>query len=68
MWSFNLRFHVYTIEKLPFSGTFPLIYGNPWYFYMRIRYMRIRYMRIRYMGAYLSHITRSTCISLSRNL
>ncbi len=29
MRSFYLRFHVYAIEKWPFSGTYPLIYVNP---------------------------------------
>ncbi len=29
MRSFYLQFHVYAIEKWPFSGTYPLIYGNP---------------------------------------
>jgi len=27
------------IEKWPFSGTYLLIYSNPWSFYMRICYM-----------------------------
>jgi len=40
MQSFYLRFRVYEIEKWPFSGTYPLIYSNPWCFYMRIHYMR----------------------------
>jgi len=37
MRSFYLRFWVYVIEKMAFfSGTNPLIYGNPKSFYMRI--------------------------------
>jgi len=32
MRSFYLRFLVYEIEKWPFSGTYRLIYGNPWSF------------------------------------
>jgi len=39
-----------------FSGTYPLIYGNLWSFYMRIHYMRAYFW-----SPYLSHITRSTC-------
>jgi len=40
-----------------FSGTYPLIYCNPWSFYMRIHYMRAYFW-----SPYLSHITRFTCI------
>jgi len=40
MRSFYLQFWVYAIEKWPFSGTYPLIYGNPRFFYMQIHYMR----------------------------
>ncbi len=40
-----------------FSGTYPLIYSNPWYFYIQIRYMRVYFW-----SPYLSHITRSNCI------
>jgi len=29
MQSFNLQSRIYAIEKWPFSGTYPLIYGNP---------------------------------------
>ncbi len=39
-----------------FSGTYPLIYSNPWSFYMQIRYMRAYFW-----SPYLSHLTRSTC-------
>jgi len=39
-----------------FSGTYPLIYSNPWSFYMGICYMRVYFW-----SPYLSHITRSTC-------
>jgi len=39
-----------------FSGTYPLIYGNPWSFYMRIHYMQAYFW-----SPYLSHKTRSTC-------
>jgi hypothetical protein len=40
-----------------FSGTYPLIYSNPWSFYMQICYIRACFW-----NTYLSHITRSTCI------
>jgi len=40
-----------------FSETYPLIYSNPWSFYMRIRYMRAYFW-----STYLSNITRSNCI------
>ncbi len=36
------------------SGTYPLIYNDPWSFYMRIYYMRAYFW-----SPYLSHITRS---------
>jgi len=39
-----------------FSGTYPLIYSNPWSFYMQICYMKAYFW-----SPYLSHITRSTC-------
>jgi len=39
-----------------FSGTYPLIYVNPWSFYMQIHYMRTYFW-----SPYLSHITWSTC-------
>ncbi len=32
--SFYLQFHIYAIEKWPFSVTYPLIYGGPWSFYI----------------------------------
>ena len=57
--SFYLQFCVYAIEKWPFSGTFPLIYGNPWSFYKRIHYMQAYFW-----SPYLSHITRSNCTFL----
>ncbi len=41
-----------------FSGTYPPIYSHSWPFYMRIRYMRTKFF-----GPYLSHITRSNCMS-----
>ncbi len=37
--SFYLQFRVYAIQKWPFSGTYPLINGHPWSFYIRICYM-----------------------------
>ena len=37
--------------------TYPLIYSNPWSFYMRIRYMQVIFY-----GPYLLHITRSAYI------
>ncbi len=40
MRTFYLRFQVYAIEEVVFSGTYPLIYGNPWCFYMQIHYIR----------------------------
>ncbi len=52
MWSFYLQFRLW-----PFSGTYPLIYSNPWSFYMLIHYMQAYSW-----SPYLSHITRSTCI------
>jgi len=57
MRSFYLQIRVYAIEKWPFSGTHPLIYSNPWSFYMQIHYMQAYFW-----SPYLSHITRSTCI------
>jgi len=56
MRSFYLQFCIYAIEKWPFSGTYPLIYGNP-----RSFYMQIQYMRAYFWSPYLSHIMRSTC-------
>jgi len=56
MLSFYLQFHVYAIEKWPFSGTYPLIHGNP-----RSIFMRIHYMPAYFWSPYLSHIMRSTC-------
>jgi len=44
-----------------FSGTYPLIYSNPWSFYMRIHYMRAYFW-----SPYLSHITRSNCIYFTK--
>ena len=49
----------YVNDSWPFSGTYPLIYSNPWSFYIQIRYMRAYFF-----GPYLSHITRDTCIQL----
>jgi len=48
--------HIYVIENWPFSGTYPLIYGNPMSFYMKIHYMQAYFK-----SPYLSHITRSIC-------
>jgi len=42
--------------KWPFYGAYPLIYGNPWSFYIQIHYMQAYFW-----SPYLSHITRSTC-------
>jgi len=42
------------------SGTYPLIYSNNWYFYMRNHYMRGYFS-----SPYISHITRSTCTYLT---
>jgi hypothetical protein len=43
------------LKNCLFSGTYPLIYGNPWSFYIRIHYMGAYFW-----SPYLSHITRST--------
>ncbi len=43
-----------------FSGTYPLIYSNPWSFYLQIRYMRAYFW-----SPFLSHVTRSTCFSIA---
>jgi len=63
MRSFYLQFQVYSIEKWPSSGTYPLIYGNP-----RSFNMQIHHMRAYFLSPYLSHITRSTCTSNFCNL
>jgi len=42
-----------------FSGTYPLIYSNPWSFYMRSCYIRAYFW-----SPYLSNLTRSTCTFL----
>jgi len=57
MRSFYLRFCIYAIQKLPFSGTYPLNNSHPWSFYMQICYMRVYIW-----SPYFSNITRSTCI------
>jgi len=46
------------LENGIFSGTYPLIYSNPWSFYIQIHYMRA-YL----WSTYLSYLTRSTCTS-----
>jgi len=51
--SFYLQFCIYGSEKWPFSGTYPLIYNNPWCFYMQFCYMRPYFW-----STYLSHITK----------
>jgi len=43
-------------EMTFFSGTYPLIYSNPWSFYIQICYMRAYFW-----SPYLPHITRSAC-------
>ncbi len=43
------------------NRTYPLIYGHPWSFYMRICYMQVIFY-----GPYLSHITRSACMWFNR--
>jgi len=58
--SFYLQFHIYGLKKKLFSRTYPLIYGNPWSFYMRIHYMPAYFW-----SPYLSNITRSTCIVIA---
>jgi len=57
MWSFYLQFRIYSILKWLFSGTYPVIYGYP-----RSFYMRIHYIGVYIWSPYLSHIMRSTCI------
>ncbi len=42
MQTFYLQFQVYAIEKWPFSGTYPLIYGNPRSFYMLLKNVELR--------------------------
>ncbi len=59
MQSFYLQFHIYTIQKWPFSGTYPLIFSHPWSFYMWICNMRAYFW-----SPYLLYITRSTCTLL----
>ncbi len=44
MRSFYLQFCLYAIEKWPFSGTYPLIYGNPRSFYMQIHYKQAPFL------------------------
>ncbi len=58
MRSFYLRFRIYVIHKS--INLYPLIYSNPWSFYMGIYYMRAYFW-----SPYLSHVTRSTCIVFS---
>jgi len=56
MRSCYLRICVYSIEKWPFSGTYPLIYSD-----RRSFYMQIHYMWAYFWSPYLSHKMRSTC-------
>jgi len=59
MRSFYLQFCVYSIELKSghFSGTYPLFFGNPWTFYIKIHYIRAYSW-----SPFLWHIMRSTCI------
>jgi len=57
MRSFYQQFCIYKNEKLAFSGTYPLIYGD-----LRSFYMQIHYMRAYFWSPYLWHITRCTRI------
>ncbi len=62
MRSFYLQFRIYVIHKWSlFWNLYPLIYSNPWSFYMGIYYMRAYFW-----SPYLSNVTRSTCIVFSQ--
>jgi hypothetical protein len=55
---FICKFAYMRLKMILFYRTYPLFYGHPWSFYMRIRYM----WDIFY-GSYLSNIMRSACIN-----